>query len=99
MYHGNDRRYGEARVGRYSGGLLLCDKERPSRIRAVSDAIFIPEADFETTGFVPDVVFPTAMLEHDDLMYVYYGAADTVSAVTAYRRRDLLASLQPVDGA
>lgn len=98
MYHGNDRRHGEARVGRYSGGLMLFNPEQPLRVSAISDAIFLPETDFETTGFVPDVVFPTALIEHDDLMYVYYGAADTVSAVTAYSRRDLLGALRPCNG-
>ncbi|HET7537408.1 MAG TPA: glycosidase, partial [Candidatus Didemnitutus sp.] len=75
----------------------LFDPEKPARLRGLSDAVFVPEFDFELTGFVPDVVFPTAMIERDDLMFVYYGAADTVSAVTAYRRRDLLAALQPFD--
>ena len=93
LYHGNDRRPGEARVGRYSGGLLLLDLENPARILATSDAVFVPETEFELTGFVPDVVFPTGIVLQDDLALVYYGAADTVTAVTAFRLRDLFAAV------
>ncbi|MDF3056353.1 MAG: putative glycosylase [Rariglobus sp.] len=94
LYHGNDRRYGETRVGRYSGGLLLLDFENPTRILGVSDAVFIPEMDFELNGFVPDVVFPTGLILQDDLALVYYGAADTVTAVTAFKLQDLLAAVR-----
>ncbi len=93
LYHGNDRRYGEKRVGRYSGGLLLLDLENPARILANSEAIFVPETEFELKGFVPDVVFPTGLVLQDDLALVFYGAADTVTAVTAFRLRDLFAAV------
>jgi predicted GH43/DUF377 family glycosyl hydrolase len=93
LYHGNDRRYGETRVGRYSGGLLLLDLEEPSRIRGVSDAIMVPETDFEREGFVPDVIFPTGIVERGETVLVYYGAADSVTGVTELRLRDLLASI------
>ncbi len=93
LYHGNDRGHDETRVGRYSGGLLLLDLDDPTRIRGRSGAVFVPEADFELEGFVPDVVFPTALIVQDDLALVYYGAADTVTAVTAFRMRDLLAAV------
>lgn len=93
LYHGNDRRYGETRVGRYSGGLLLLDPGKPwLAIKAVGP-VFVPEQDFERQGFVPDVVFPTALIVRDDLASVYYGAADSVTAVVEFRMKDLEAAV------
>jgi predicted GH43/DUF377 family glycosyl hydrolase len=94
LYHGNDRKYGEAGIGVYSGGLMLLDLQNPAHILGISDAIFVPEADFEISGFVPDVVFPTGIVERGDTVLVYYGAADSVTGVTEFRIRDLLASLE-----
>ncbi len=93
FFHGNDRRPGEARVGRYSGGLLLLDADDPSRVLAVSDAVFVPETDFELNGFVPDIVFPTGIIERGETVLVYYGAADSVTGVTEFRLSDLLAAV------
>ena len=93
FYHGNDRRYGDERIGRYSRRTAAARTERPWQIRGFSDAVMVPELSFETSGFAPNVVFPTGIVERDDLLYVYYGAADTVTAVTAYKRRNLLAAV------
>jgi len=93
LYHGNDQRYNENRVGRYCGGLMLLDSEQPTRIRGLSEAVFIPEADFERTGFVPDVVFPAGIVEQGETALVYYGAADSVTGVTEFRIRDMLAAV------
>ncbi|MDB6113776.1 MAG: putative glycosylase [Lacunisphaera sp.] len=93
LYHGNDRRHGENRVGAYTGSLLLLDANELTKVRGKSGVIFAPELDFERQGFVPDVVFPTGIVERGDLALVYYGAADTVTAVTAFRRDDLLAAV------
>ena len=54
-----------------------------------------PMTEFERNGFVPDVVFPTAMInsnshKHDDLLSVYYGAADTSIGVVVFSRQDIL---------
>lgn len=93
LYHGNDRRHGETRVGRYSGGLLLLDLAEPGRVIRAVGPVFVPEQDFECEGFVQDVVFPTALIVRDDLASVYYGAADTVTAVVEFRMRDLVAAV------
>lgn len=93
LYHGNDRRYGETRVGRYSGGLLLLDASEPWRVLRTVGPVFVPEQDFEREGFVPDVVFPTALIVRDDLASVYYGAADSVTAVVEFRMSDLEAAV------
>jgi predicted GH43/DUF377 family glycosyl hydrolase len=50
------------------------------------------EADFERTGYLPNIVFPTAMLSRGDDVDVYYGAADTVTGVTRYSIEELLSA-------
>jgi predicted GH43/DUF377 family glycosyl hydrolase len=64
----------------YRLGLALLDAERPSRVLArSSEWIFGPEAPYERSGDVPQVVFPCGWLldEDGDTLRVYYGAADT----------------------
>jgi len=93
LYHGNDRKPGESRVGRYSGGLLLLSADDPGHVLGRSGPVFVPEENFELEGFVPDVVFPTGLVEADDTALVYYGAADAVTGVTSFRLHDLLAAI------
>ena len=93
FYHGNDRKPGESRVGRYRAGLLRLDVCEPWRVLGAAGPVFVPEADFELRGFVPEVVFPTGIVAHDDTVLVYYGAADAAAGVVEFRRRDLLAAV------
>ncbi len=63
LYHGSQRVQQDGRVGEYSVGALLLDRNNPARVLARSDQpIMRPIAEFERNGFVPDVVFPTAMI-------------------------------------
>ena len=50
-------------------------------------------ATFERDGFVPNVVFPTAVVADSDNLLIYYGASDTFTAVAAFSQRELLATL------
>lgn len=85
LYHGSQRREGDPGPGIYSAGGLLLDLQNPKRILAQTPgAIMTPEEPFETTGFVRDVVFPTATVERDGLLYVYYGAADENTGVVGF---------------
>ncbi len=78
-------------VGVYSAAALLLDLDEPHRIiRKSSEPILVPEADFEQEGFMPNVVFPTGVVDRDAL-FIYYGAADTVSAVAELSKADVLA--------
>lgn len=91
IYHGSDKKPGEKGAGTYTGSSLLLDADNPDRMIARSTGpIMQPEYDFETEGFVDAVVFPTALIERDDAYWVYYGAADTHVAVTAFAKEDLL---------
>lgn len=93
IYHGSSRSLAAQGIGAYSAGALLLDLEDPRRILARSPQVLRPEAPFETAGFVPNVVFPTGIVQRGDELLVYYGAADTVSAVVAFSLADLLAGL------
>lgn len=64
----------------YRLGLALLDAERPEHVIArSSEWIFGPEATYERTGDIPQVVFPCGwvLLEDGDTLRMYYGAADT----------------------
>ncbi len=67
----------------YSFGGALLDLNDPSKVVARCSEYFLtPEEDYETRGFVPNVCFPTsALVDKDGRMAIYYGAADTYTAL------------------
>jgi predicted GH43/DUF377 family glycosyl hydrolase len=89
IYHGNDKREGQSGIGAYCGGALLLDLDDPRRILRARGKILVPETEYERTGFVPDVVFPTGIVNQGETLLVYYGAADTVTAVVELRTSDV----------
>ena len=97
IYHGNRRPTKPGEVGAYSTGVLLLAPDDPSRVLArTPGSIFEPTADFERHGFVPDVVFPTGIVDSPAGYLVYYGAADSSTAVVEFSRDDLLGGLEAV---
>ena len=95
IYHGNGKREEDAGIGTYSGGLLLLDLEDPRKIIARRGAVIVPETDYEREGFVPNVIFPTGVVEQDGRLLVYYGGADTFTGVVEFSMRDVLEFLRP----
>jgi predicted GH43/DUF377 family glycosyl hydrolase len=94
IYHGNRHPTRPGEVGTYYGGALLLDADDPARVLKVTAEPFMrPEAAFEVNGFVPNVVFPTGIVEDGEKLLVYYGAADAVTAVAAFDRPELLGSM------
>lgn len=88
IYHGV-KGYGGKYV--YRAGAAMLDREAPERIvRRCPDAIFQAEAPYEQTGLVPDVVFPTGLLERGDELWMYYGAADTCIGLAIADREALI---------
>ena len=72
FYHGEDRN------NRYCMGAVLLDSKQPWKILARSERpLFEPQADYEQAGFFGHVVFSCGLLFEDNLLKVYYGAADT----------------------
>lgn len=72
IYHAVDSK------GIYRVGVMMLDLEDPSKVIArTPEPIMEPEEDYEWNGLYPHgVVFPTANVVVDDVLYVYYGAAD-----------------------
>ncbi|WP_146576874.1 glycoside hydrolase family 130 protein [Neorhodopirellula pilleata] len=94
LYHGSNRSNIAGTVGCYSAGALLLDRDQPSRVLArTSEPIMQPATEFEKNGFVPNVVFPTAMLDRGDELQIFYGAADTCVASAQFSKQSVLDSL------
>jgi predicted GH43/DUF377 family glycosyl hydrolase len=95
IYHGNRQPTRPGEVGTYSTGVLLLDHDAPARVlKRARSSIFEPTSDFERHGFVPDVVFPTGIVERDRSYLIYYGAADSCTAVVEFDRDELLGTLE-----
>jgi len=78
----------------YRVGLLLLDRDEPARVLARSeDWVFAPEAPYERTGDVPNVVFPCGAFLRGDEVWMYYGAADSTVCLATAPLKDLLAHL------
>jgi predicted GH43/DUF377 family glycosyl hydrolase len=90
IYHGNSRREQDKEVGSYSAGVLLMDLENPRRILGAAGNVFVAETEYERQGFVPNVVFPTGIVQRGEHVLVYYGAADTCTAVVEFSLGDVL---------
>lgn len=72
----------EDAIPAYCGAAMVLGERDPSRVLRGSTAPFLaPEEAFETAGFVPGVVFPTGVVLRNGRLLIYYGAADTVTAV------------------
>lgn len=68
----------------YSAGAVILDKNDPSKVLyTCKDALLSPEEIYETSGFVHNVVFPTATLCDADTgrIAIYYGSADTYTCL------------------
>jgi len=79
----------------YRAGAALFDLKNPSRLIArLPYPLFFPEEDYELSGSVDNVVFPTGTALFGDELYIYYGAADEHVAVASISLRKLLLELR-----
>lgn len=91
LFHGNRQPSRSGEVGSYYGGALLLGDDDPARVLGrIPEPFVVPEADFEVSGFVPNVVFPTGVVRDVETILVYYGAADMFTAVAEFSERELL---------
>ena len=77
----------------YSMSAMLLDLENPSKVIAsANQALLCPEAPYELSGFVPGVCFPVGCLcdSATGRIAIYYGAADTVSAVCFCQAQEVI---------
>ncbi len=76
IYHAKDAE------SRYSLFAMLLDIDEPWKVLKRPEKPFlIPEAEYETGGFFPGVVFSNGIVEKDGCVYLYYGAADEASCL------------------
>lgn len=69
----------------YSMGAAILDLDDPSRVLyRTNQHLLTPDADYEVSGHVPNVVFPCAALVDapNNKIAIYYGAADTCTCVS-----------------
>jgi predicted GH43/DUF377 family glycosyl hydrolase len=78
----------------YSACAALLDLENPQKeIARLPYPLFSPKHDWELHGVVDFVVFPTGTALFDDMLYVYYGAADEHIASASLSLSALVAEL------
>ncbi|MFZ0407514.1 MAG: glycoside hydrolase family 130 protein [Cyanobium sp.] len=90
IYHGNDKGEGECGIGSYGAGQLLLDLDQPWKILSAGEQILAPELEYECKGFVPNVVFPTGIIQRGESLLIYAGAADTATCMVELALADLL---------
>ena len=91
IYHGNRQPSRPGEVGAYYGAALLLDPEDPTQVIGQSaEPLLVPEAEFEVSGFVPNVVFPTGVVRDGGSLLVYYGAADANTGVVELSEEEVL---------
>ncbi|MEK7542668.1 MAG: pesticidal protein Cry7Aa [Patescibacteria group bacterium] len=79
----------------YHACAALLDKDNPLKvIGRLHEPLFSPTEEWETQGFVSNVVFPTGTALFEDTLYIYYGAADKRIAVASTSLSELLAEMQ-----
>ncbi len=94
IYHGNTREPGGG-VGPYVAGALMLDGENPGVVVGQTrEPIFAPEAEFERSGSLNQVVFPTGLVEREGVYQIFYGAADAYTGVVELRRDDVLGAIE-----
>ncbi|GAB5517081.1 glycoside hydrolase family 130 protein [Rhodopirellula baltica] len=97
LHHGCTRPGTRGTVGSYSAGALLLDREHPNRVLGRSpQPVLQPIREHERVGFVPNVVFPTAMLDRGDSLQIFYGAADACVASVQLSKQSVLDSLERI---
>lgn len=77
---------------------VLLDRDNPLKIIGrLDEPILVPQKDYEVGGNVPNVIFPSGALVHNDELGIYYGAGDTTVCVATMKLDDLLASLRHIE--
>lgn len=91
IYHGVEP-MNKGRV--YHAGAALLDLKNPLKVIArLPYPLFSPTEEYETKGFVPNVVFPTGTAFFGNRLYIYYGAGDKSIAVASVNFSQLMKEL------
>lgn len=85
LYHGISHH------AKYRLGAALLDLKNPTKVLARTDEpILEPELPYEKFGQVPQVVFPCGAAVMNEILFVYYGAADTVIGAAHIPLKEIL---------
>lgn len=92
LYHGVETQDARLRRVCYRVGALLLDLDDPTRVLArTSRPLMEPETYYERFGlYIPNVIFPTANVVKDGLLYLYYGVCDTAIALATTPLEELV---------
>jgi predicted GH43/DUF377 family glycosyl hydrolase len=72
----------------------LLDLDDPRKIISRTDRPFmVPTEEYELYGRVPNIVFPTGAFVKNDVLNIYYGAADTTCCLATCKLSDLMDEL------
>lgn len=92
IYHAADKN------DRYCLGAFLLDAEDPSKVLAkTKEPILQPEAEYEKNGFFGNVVFTCGSLVENDVIIIYYGAADDKICRADIKLSQLLDIMEYID--
>lgn len=79
----------------YRAGAILLDLADPLKvIGRLPEPLMSPETDYERSGQVNDVVFPSGSAIFDGRLYLYYGAADDCIGAASMDLGELIAELK-----
>lgn len=93
FYHGVQTEDKATKRVIYRMGALLLDLEDPTKVIArTKTPLLEPTAYYEKFGaYIPNVVFPSANVVKDGVIYLYYGVCDTAIALATARLDAVLA--------
>lgn len=78
----------------FSVEAVLLDLKTPFKIIAKTKVpLLTPEEYYERIGLVPNVIFPSGAILENNLIYLYYGAADTTCCLATIDAEALLTKL------
>lgn len=78
----------------YRLGLMLFDREDPSKLIWHNGPILEPEMPYEKEGFVPNVVYTCGAIICGDELWIYYGGADRVIGRAILQMSDITKAIQ-----
>ncbi|MDD2482764.1 MAG: pesticidal protein Cry7Aa [Candidatus Shapirobacteria bacterium] len=92
IYHSVQENITEGKI--YHACAALLDINDPQKvIGRLKHPLFSPKYDWEKQGIVNNVVFPTGAIVKNDVLFIYYGAADTRIGVKTISLSELLKEL------
>lgn len=77
---------------------LLLDIDNPLKIVGrVDEPLMVAEKEYELSGNVENVIFPSGALVHNNDIGIYYGASDTTVCVATCKIDEILSSLRHLE--